>query len=179
MRTWKFALLVGALAAVAVFAAAAIAFGAGGSVHGLPFGGGMMVAAGNAGEADGAWRGCGGAGLMQDPAAREEMQKLREEHRGEMRAWWEQYGDDPSSEKAQSALEDLRAEHADDMRALFDKYGVEPPAGLGEGGRGGCGLVGGGSGVGGGCGLGGGCGGQGGGGQGMMGGSDGWGGTSL
>ncbi len=175
MRTWKLALLIGGLSAVAVFAAAAIAFGAGGADRGLPFGGGMMAAAGGPDGTDGAWRGCGGIGLLQDPQAREDMQSLREEHRDEMRAWWDKYGEDPSSDAAQKALGELRAEHADDMRALFEKYGVAPPAGLGEGGRGG-------SGFGGACGGPGGqgCGGQGwNGGQGMMGDSEGWSGTSL
>jgi hypothetical protein len=175
MRTWKFALLIGGLSAVAVFAAAAIAFGAGGADHGLPFGGGMMAVAGGPDGTDGAWRGCGGIGLLQDPQAREDMQSLREEHRDEMRAWWDKYGEDPSSDAAQKALGELRAEHADDMQALFEKYGVAPPAGLGEGGRGG-------SGFGGACGGSGGqgCGGQGwNGGQGMMGDSEGWSGTSL
>jgi len=175
MRTWKLALLIGGLSAVAVFAAAAIAFGAGGADRGVPFGGGMMAAADGPDGRDDAWRGCGGAGQLEDPQARADTQALRTEHREDMRAWWDKYGENPSSDAAQKALDELRAEHADDMRALFEKYGIEPPAGLGEGGRGG-------SGFGGACGGPGGqgCGGQGwNGGQGMMDGSGGWNGTSL
>ncbi len=175
MKTWKLALLIGGLTAAAVFAAVTIAFGADGPGRGMPFGGGMMAAARGPEGTDGAGRGCGGVGPLQDPQAREDMQALREEHRDEMRAWWDTYGEARSSDAAQKALDELRAEHADDMRALFEKYGVEPPAGLGEGGRGG-------SGFGGACGGSGGqgCGGQGwNGGQGMMGGSGGWNGSSL
>jgi hypothetical protein len=175
MRTWKLALLIGGLAAAAVFAAATIAFGADGPGRGMPLGGTMMAVAGDNDAGEGGLRGCGGFGLLQDPQAREDMQTLREEHRDEMRAWLDTYGEDRSSDAAQKALDELRTEHADDMRALFEKYGVEPPAGLGEGGRGG-------SGFGGACGGSGGqgCGGQGwNGGQGMMGGSGGWNGSSL
>jgi len=180
-RNWKLALLIGGLTAAAVFAAGTIAFGAAGVERGMPFGGqggGMMLARDGAGTSEQARRGCDGSGLMQDPQAREDMWELRNEHRGEIRDWWDRYGDDPSSAAAQKALEELRTEHADDMRALFEKYGVEPPAGLGEGGRGGCGGPGVGSAQGG---VGGqGCGSQGlGGGQGMMGGTQSWGGGSL
>jgi len=175
MRTWKLALLIGGLSAIAVFAAAAIAFGAGGADRGLPFGGGMMAAAGGPDGRDDTWRGCGGAGRLEDPQARAEMQALRTKHREDMRAWWDKHGENPSSDAAQKALDELRAEHAGDMGALFEKYDVEPPAGPGEGGSAGNGLgrpCGGPGGQG--------CGGQGwSGGQGMMGGSEGWNGTSL
>lgn len=177
MKTWKLALLIGGLAAVAVFGAAAVAFG-GGAERMLPFagnGGGMMFAADGDGPDDGDWRGCGGSGLMQDPQAREDMLALRDEHRAEMSAWWDEYGDDPTSDAAQKALDELRDEHHADMLELFEKYGVTPPEGFGEGDRGGCGV--GGPAAGGGC-AGRGSGGQGFGagqgfgGQGMMGGQD-------
>ena len=94
---------------------------------------------------------CGGVGaeLMSDPAFREDMQTLRDEHREDMQAWWDKYGADTSTDAAQKALEELRTEHWNEMRALFKKYGVElpddPPAGRGPfgDGRGGCGGAGG------------------------------------
>jgi hypothetical protein len=143
VKTWKLALLIGGLTAVAVFGVAAVAFG-GGYERGMPFGGqggGMMVAAdGDDATRDGG-RGCGGFGLLDDPQAREDVLALREEHRDEMAAWWEKFGEDPQAAAAQEALEQLREEHRADMLALFDKYGVTPPEGFGE--RGGCGMGGG------------------------------------
>jgi hypothetical protein len=131
MKTWKLALLIGGLTSLAVFSVGAIAFGAGAGGRHVPFGGGMMTAAGD--RADDGWRGCEGRGLLQDPEARDDLAKLREEHRADMRAWQEKYGTDPSSDAARKALDELRAEHLKEMRALFEKYGVEPPQGLGEG----------------------------------------------
>jgi hypothetical protein len=182
VKTWKLALLIGGLTAVAVFGVAAVAFG-GGFERGMPFGGqggGMTVAADGDEAARAEGRDCGGFGLLQDPEAREDMLALREEHRDEMAAWREKYGDDPQAAAAQEALQELREEHRADMLALFEKYGVTPPEGFGE--RGGCGI--GGAGAGPGCGGRGpetsGCGGSGrGGGSGMMGGGQGWDGSTL
>jgi len=146
MKSWKSAVLIGGLSVVAVLGAAALAFGADGPRHWAPFGGmsgGMMFAADGDDQAGQGGQGCGGSGLMQDSEARNEMWALRDEHRGEMRQWWETYGDDPSSVAAEKALQELKAEHAADMRALFEKYGVEPPPGLGQGGPGACGGQGG------------------------------------
>jgi hypothetical protein len=143
MKTWQRALVVGSVVAVAVFAVAAMAAAFGGSDRGVSFGpmdGGMMFAA-DGDEASGeGWRGCGGSGLMQDPQAREEMWALRDEHQEELRAWWDEYGDDPQGSEAQDALEKLREEHRGDMSDLFEKYGLTPPDAFEQGGRGGCGL---------------------------------------
>lgn len=167
MKMWERALVIGGAVAVAVVGVAAVATGFGAVDRGVPFGGmggGMMVAADGDGWSDQGWRGCGGSSLMQDPQAREEMWALREEHRDEMQAWWDKYGDDPQSSEAQEAFGKLREEHRADMLQLFEKYGVTPPDDFGEGGRGGFGL-GGGAGSGGCGGPGGagsgGCGGQG------------------
>jgi hypothetical protein len=173
MKTWKLALLIGGLSAVAVFFAGAIAFGAAGNDRGWRPGG-MMVAGGDAQRGDGPGQGCGRSALLEDPQAREDLAKLREEHRAEMRAWWDKYGDDSASDAARTALDGLRADHADEMRALLEKYGVEAPDGLGRGGTPGCGPAGGCGGQG----PGGGCGGEGRGG-GMMGDPGSWGQTSL
>lgn len=140
MKTSRLALVVGAVTAVAVFAAAAVAFG-GVLGRNTPLAGeraGMMFVA-DQDEAGGAtmW-GCAGPAALQDPQAREDLQALREEHRAEMDAWWQEYGDDPGSEAARKALDELRSEHRADMVDLFEKYGVTPPARLGTGG--GCGL---------------------------------------
>ena len=164
MKTWQRALVIGTAAAVAVLAVATVASGFGAFDRGTPFGGmggGMMFAADGERTGGEGWRGCGGSGLMQDPQAREEMWALRDEHRDEMRAWWDKYGDDPQSAEAQGALGELREEHRADMLKLFEKYGLTPPDDVGQGGRGGCGL--GGGPAAGGCGGtgAGGCGGQG------------------
>ena len=126
-----------------------------------------MAAAESAERGDGPWQGCGRAALPEDPQAREDLAKLREEHRADMRAWWDKFGDEPTSDAARTAFDELRAEHADEMRALLEKYGIEAPDGLGRGGpSGGCGS--------------GGCGGEGrGSGRGMMGDGGAWEQTSL
>ncbi len=102
-------------------------------------------------------RGFGACGrLFTDPAARDAMWELRAEHHAEMRAWWEQYGSDPSSAAAQSALDELRTEHRNDMRSLLEEYGVDealrngggPLGGAGCGAGCGPGVAGGGQGMG-------------------------------
>jgi len=114
--------------------------------------------------------------LFKDPQAVEDMQALRARHQQDMQAWWDKYGDTPTSTDAVAALKALRTSHWNDMKALFEKYGVKLPANAGPGNLGGFGMMGGGCG-GGGCGPGGGgCGGFGqsgntGAGYGMMGGS--------
>jgi hypothetical protein len=60
--------------------------------------------------------------LVNDPAAWKGMQALRSEHFKDMQAWSKQYGSDPSSAAARSALAKLRTEHWNDMRALLGKY---------------------------------------------------------
>lgn len=76
-------------------------------------------------------------GAIEDPALREAVEALREQHRVEMRAWSERYGDAPRSDAAQEALLRLREQHREEVRAVFEKYGVELPEGarLGAGGR--------------------------------------------
>jgi hypothetical protein len=102
--------------------------------------------------------------LMNDPEALDAMQALRTEHLKERQAWYKQFGSDPSSAEAQTALQDLREEHWNDMRGLLEKLGVELPEGAGPGG-----MMGSGGGCGGGCGAAGAGAGQGAGYGGMMG----------
>jgi hypothetical protein len=123
-RHWKTALLVGIVAAVAL-SVVAVAYGATAK---------QKVQRGARGGSCGA--------LMSNPRALKEMQALRVEHQGDMQAWSEQYGADPSSAEAQAALQTLRQEHWNDMRDLFKKYGIAVLQGAGPGsgqGSGGCG----------------------------------------
>ena len=103
--------------------------------------------------------------LMSNPKAVAAMQALRDEHRGEMQAWYEQYNADPTSVAARAALKALRQEHWNDMKALFKEFGIQVPKGAGPGvcgGQGGMmggnGMMGGGNGGSGPCGGGGGAG---------------------
>ncbi len=88
-------------------------------------------------------RGEGGAAacgaLMADPAAAKAMAELRAEHRAGMQAWFDKYGQRPTSAEARRALQKLRADHWRDMKAVFGKLGIERPQGGGAGGTGGFG----------------------------------------
>jgi hypothetical protein len=96
--------------------------------------------------------------LMTNPQAVKEMRALRADHQKDMQAWFAQFGSDPKSAAAKTALQKLRQSHWADMKALFEKYGVKVPLG-GTGARA-CGGSSGMMGAGGSCG-GGGCGGLG------------------
>lgn len=104
-------------------------------------------------------RGAACGALLDDPAAADELQALRTEHRADMQAWFDKYGADTSTSPAQAALTDLRAEHQSEMQALLEKYGIDASlcagGGMMGGGHGG-GMMGGG--YGGGYGAGNGCG---------------------
>jgi hypothetical protein len=82
--------------------------------------GGMM----NPGEG----RGVGGAQLSDEQ--RQQVIDLMNEHRADMRAWWQKYGDAPGSEAAQEALQKLRNEHVQEMQELFEELGIQ---GVGRG----------------------------------------------
>ena len=71
--------------------------------------------------------------LMSNPKAVAAMQALRDEHRKDMQAWYDQYGADPNSAAAQTALTTLRQEHWNDMKALFKEFGITVPKGAGPG----------------------------------------------
>jgi len=75
--------------------------------------------------------------LMSNPKAVAAMQALRDEHRQEMQAWYEQYGADPTSDAAKAALAKLRQEHWNDMKSLFKEFGIKVPKGAGPGACGG------------------------------------------
>ena len=78
--------------------------------------------------------------LMSNPEAVKAMQALRDEHRQEMQAWYDQYGADPATAEAKAALKTLRQEHWNDMKALFKEFGIKAPRGVGPsicGGQGG------------------------------------------
>jgi hypothetical protein len=85
--------------------------------------------------------------LMSNPKAVAAMQTLRDQHRQEMQAWTKQYGADPTSAAAQTALTQLRQEHWNDMKSLFKEFGIQVPKGAGPGVCGGQGgMMGGGNG---------------------------------
>jgi hypothetical protein len=144
MRIWKIVAL--AALATAVVSGTAVALAAGEATTGPWTAAGSFVAD----EGPDAAAACGGPGgaLLTDPEAREDLAALRGEHRADMRAWWEKYGDDSRSEQAQKALEELRAEHRAQLLELFERYGVTPPPGLSGDGAGPCGGFGGGWGAG-------------------------------
>jgi hypothetical protein len=104
-------------------------------------------------------RGAACGALLDDPAAADELQALRTEHRTDMQAWFDKYGADRSSAEAQAALTDLRAEHQSEMQALLEKYGIDASLCTGSGMMGGhgggmmSGGYGAGNGVGNGCGM--------------------------
>ncbi len=73
-------------------------------------------------------RGAGACGrLTSNPEAVKAMQGLRDEHMKDMRAWYDKYGQDPTSTAAQQALQKLREEHFSEMQSLFKKYGIAAP----------------------------------------------------
>jgi hypothetical protein len=130
MRRWK-SLVVAAVVAVVGLAVVA-------------------AAVGQTGDRDVSPRRAACGALMGDPAALKAMRELRAEHRAELQAWRDKYGDDPGASDAKTALQKLREEHRRDMRALLERFGVEVPDGAGSGMMGGRGA-----GCGSGCGAGG------------------------
>ncbi len=84
--------------------------------------------------------------LMSDDGFRDDVNALRDAQQAAMDAWWDKYGEDPTSSEAREAMQALREDARADMEALLEKYDVDLPGGLGGrlfGGRGG-GLMGGG-----------------------------------
>jgi hypothetical protein len=65
--------------------------------------------------------------LVNNPDAFKAMQALRAEHAKDMQAWYDRYGQDPTSTAAQQALQKLREEHLSEMQSLFKKYGSAAP----------------------------------------------------
>lgn len=163
MRGWGTkGLLIGAVAA-AVIGVGAMALAAGRSADSGAATGAAAVMknafAAADGQADGerGWggRGCGVANgpmaeLMSDEDFRDDLYSLREEHLNDMKAFWDEHGDDPASDAAREAMQKLRDEHRSDMQTLFEKYGVDWDATrAGGAGRGCGGFMGGGAGCGG------------------------------
>lgn len=64
-------------------------------------------------------------GLMQNEDFRADLWALQDGARDAMRAWWDEYGDDPTSDAAREALQTLREEQGASMQALLEKYGVD------------------------------------------------------
>ncbi len=121
MKVWKVALLAGALVAVGLAAAVAIAAGADEAVSG----GRGASGADDRGLVEGQAHGCGeagggGRGVLSTEAA-EELAVL---HGEAMDAWHAQYGDDPESDAAQAALQRIRDDHRAAMQALTGGRGA-------------------------------------------------------
>lgn len=134
MRTWKLAVLVGAVTAASV-TGVALALDRPGDADGRQSLGTTMVAQQRAGTDD---SGASDAretfrDLMRNEDFRAELWALQDEALKAVRAWWDKYGDDPASDAAREALQALREEQRDKMEALLEKYGVD----LGD--RSGCG----------------------------------------
>jgi len=88
----------------------------------------VVAVASGAAKVNNPFRGRAACGqLMNNPKAVVAMQALRDEHRGEMQAWYDKYGADPTSAEAKAALSTLREEHWNDMKALFKQFGIEGP----------------------------------------------------
>jgi hypothetical protein len=141
MKRWILLVVVAALVTAAAVATVAVAAGGDDSTGWVDRG---IKALQQDGDGAGV-RACGEDGLragatfgaIEDPELREAVEALREQHRVEMRAWWERYSDAPRSDVAQEALQALRDQHREELRAVFEKYGVELPEGahFGDGGR--------------------------------------------
>jgi hypothetical protein len=75
-----------------------------------------------------------GTGGQQGPQLTQEQRQqildLMNEHRADMQAWSQKYGDNPQSDAAQKALQELRTEHAQEIQKLLDKLGIQ---GMGRG----------------------------------------------
>lgn len=129
MKTWQLAVLVGAITAAGV-TGAALALDDRGQADGRDGGPTAMIARtdDSEGRASADPRSAMHE-LLQDPEFRDELWKLRDEQQTAMRAWWDAYGDDPTSDEAQDALDALRDAHHEAMDALLEKYGVEAGTG--------------------------------------------------
>jgi hypothetical protein len=94
----------------------------------------VVAVASGAAKVKNPFRGRGACGkLMSNPKAVAAMRALRNQHRQDMRAWYDKYGAIPTSTEAQTALKTLRQEHWNDMKALFKQFGIQVPKGVGAG----------------------------------------------
>ena len=69
--------------------------------------------------------------LMTDDEFRADLDVLRDTQHEAMDAWWEKYGEDPSSEAAREAMQALREDAGSAMQELAAEYGVQLPEGSG------------------------------------------------
>ncbi len=67
--------------------------------------------------------------LMSNDAFRADLNSVRDTQQKAMDAWWDKYGDDPTSAKAREAMQTLREDAGSAMKKLAAKYGVELPEG--------------------------------------------------
>ncbi len=69
--------------------------------------------------------------LMANDEFRADLDVLRDTQHEAMDAWWEKYGEDPSSEAAREAMQALREDAGSAMQELAAEYGVQLPEGSG------------------------------------------------
>lgn len=135
MKNWQLAILVGGATAAAV---TGVALAVDGSRDGERERrtATTMVAARDREPADAECPGDALREVMRDPELREELWALRDRQQHALRAWWEEYGDDPSSAEARRALQKVREEQRAALEELGEKYGVDLGGGalLGRGG---------------------------------------------
>jgi len=126
MKNWRLAILVGAATAAAT---AGVAVAADGSRDGDRDGRTAATMVAHRGRDEAAAGGPGAAlrGLLQDPEFREDLWTLRDRQQQALRAWWDEYGDDPTSDEARDARDELRDAQRSALQDLMEKYGVERP----------------------------------------------------
>jgi hypothetical protein len=129
MTRWKLAVLVGAATAIAV-TGVAVALGHDSRGDGDRAASAAVVAR-HDGDRDGGPQGQPNDGqrgalqeLMQNPELRDDLLALKDQTENAARAWWDKYGDDPTSAKAREALAKLRDQQRAKFEALLEKYGV-------------------------------------------------------
>jgi hypothetical protein len=88
-----------------------------GQGEGMGQGGGMMGPGGG--------EGLRGLDSQLTEDQRQQLQDLMEEHRADMQAWSDKYGENPDSAAAQEAFQGLRTEHRQKMNELLDELGIE------------------------------------------------------
>lgn len=134
MTTWKLAVLVGAVTAASVSGVALALDGDDAGSRDRRAAAATMVAAQSYADGDR----CGdGRGAMQELMGnedfRDDLWALQEKQQTAIRAWWDEYGGDPTGDEARAALDELREAQRAAMQTLMEKYGVEWQKGDGNG----------------------------------------------
>jgi len=124
MTTWKLAVLVGAATAVSV-TGVALALDRDPSSEDGPAARATVAPQDGRGDARADGSGSALQELMQDPDFRDDLWNLKDEAAEAVKSWWDEYGDDPTSDDARAALGKLRDEQRANLEALLSTYGVD------------------------------------------------------